>query len=232
MVPAAFVVLDEWPLSPNGKLDRRALPAPDLGSATHGEYVPPRTDAERAVAGIWADVLDLDHVGTEDDFFALGGDSILCIHVVSRIGAAFGVQLSARAVFDTRTVAGLAALLPPEARPGGTADRIVPVRRTRMLPLSAAQQRLWFLDDLTSGGTEYNTGIGLRLSGPLDLGALRQALDALASRHESLRTTFDTVDGHGMQADAAQSDIPLRIVHIAAIDGAARGAAVEHAVTD
>src|SRR5260370_16769814 len=93
MVPAAFVVLDEWPLSPNGKLDRRALPAPDLGSATHGEYVPPRTDAERAVAGIWADVLDLDHVGAEDDFFALGGASILRIHLVSPIRPAFGVHL-------------------------------------------------------------------------------------------------------------------------------------------
>src|SRR6266478_3748073 len=109
---------------------------------------------------------------------------------------------------------------PAEARPGRTRERILPVPRTRALPLSAAQQRLWFLDDLTSGGTEYNTGIGLRLSGPLDLGALRQALDALASRHESLRTTFDTVDGHGMQAVAPECDIPLRIVDMSAMDGA------------
>src|SRR5260370_15471652 len=101
-----------------------------------------------------------------------------------------------------------------------------------MLPLSAAQRRLWFLDDLTSGGTEYNTGIGLRLSGPLDLGALRQALDALASRHESLRTTFDTVDGHGMQAVAAECDIPLRIVDMSAMDRGPRGAAGDQARKD
>src|SRR5260370_33542661 len=101
-----------------------------------------------------------------------------------------------------------------------------------MLPLSAAQRRLWFLDDLTSGGTEYNTGIGLRLSGPLDLGALRQALDALASRPESLRTTFDTVDGHGMQAVAAESGTPLRIVDIAALDGAPRDRRAGQAATD
>jgi amino acid adenylation domain-containing protein len=130
MVPAAFVMMDKWPLSPNGKLDRRALPAPDWGAVTHREYVPPRTDAERAVAEIWAEVLGVGQVGVQDDFFALGGDSILSIHVVSRIADTFGVQIAARAVFDARTVAALAELLPAEARPGPTRDRIVPVPRT------------------------------------------------------------------------------------------------------
>ena len=231
MIPAAFVVVGEWPLSPNGKLDRRALPAPDWGAVTHGEYVPPRTDAERIVAGIWAAVLDVERVGRQDDFFALGGDSILGIHVVSRIGAAFGVQLPARAVFDTRTVARLAELLPAQGRPGRQRDLIRPVPRTRALPLSAAQQRLWFLDDLTSGGTEYNTGIGLRLSGELDIAALREALDALANRHESLRTTFNTVDGHGVQVVAEECDLPLRIADMSVIEPGLREAAVERALT-
>ena len=231
MIPAAFVVMGEWPLSPNGKLDRRALPAPDWGAVIHGEYVPPRTDAERVVAGIWAAVLDVEQVGRQDDFFALGGDSILGIHVVSRISAAFGVQLPARAVFDTRTVARLAELLPAQGRPGRKRDRIRPVPRTRALPLSAAQQRLWFLDDLTSGGTEYNTGIGLRLSGELDIAALREALDALANRHESLRTTFDTVDGRGMQVVAEECDLPLRFVDMSAIEPDLREVAVERALT-
>jgi amino acid adenylation domain-containing protein len=232
MVPAAFVVMDEWPLSPNGKLDRRALPAPEWGAAREGGYVAPRTDAERAVAAIWAEVLGVDRVGAQDDFFTLGGDSILSIHVVSRIGEAFGVQLPARAVFDTRTVAGLAGMLPAEARPAPARDRILPVPRTRALPLSAAQQRLWFLDDLTSGGTEYNAGIGLRLSGAVDIAALRETLDALASRHEALRTTFDTVDGHGVQVVAGDGDIPLRIVDMSAIDGDRRDVAVERALTE
>jgi amino acid adenylation domain-containing protein len=231
MVPAAFVVMDEWPLSPNGKLDRRALPAPDWGAAGDGEYVPPRTDAERAVAGIWAEVLGAGRVGAHDDFFALGGDSILSVHVVSRIGAAFGVQIPARAVFDTRTVAGLAAMLPAEAGPVRTGDRILPAARTRALPLSAAQQRLWFLDDLTSGGTEYNTGIGLRLTGALDIGALRDALDALGRRHEALRTTFGTVDEHGVQVVADDGDIPLRIVDMSTIEADLRDTAVEQALT-
>ncbi|HEY4465915.1 MAG TPA: condensation domain-containing protein, partial [Streptosporangiaceae bacterium] len=233
MVPAAFVVMNEWPLSPNGKLDRRALPAPDWGAAGDGEYVPPRTDAERAVAGIWADVLGTGRVGAHDDFFALGGDSILSVQVASRIGAVFGAQIPARAVFDTRTVAGLAAMLPADAALArtGDRDRILPVTRTRALPLSAAQQRLWFLDDLTSGGTEYNTGIGLRLTGALDIGALRDALDALGRRHEALRTTFGTVDGHGVQVVADDGDIPLRIVDMSMIEADRRDAAAERALT-
>jgi hypothetical protein len=222
MVPAAFVILAEMPLSPNGKLDRRALPAPVWGTALDGAYVAPRTDAERAVAGIWADVLEVDRVGTDDDFFALGGDSILAIHVVSRMAAASGVRLSARAVFDLRTVARLAELLPAQARPASQRDRILPRSPAHSLPLSAAQQRLWFLDDLTPGGTEYNTGIGLRLSGALDIGALRAALDTLTDRHESLRTRFDTVDGRGVQVVAAEGDIPLRIIDMSATEPSRR----------
>jgi amino acid adenylation domain-containing protein/non-ribosomal peptide synthase protein (TIGR01720 family) len=227
MVPAAFVIMDEMPVNPNGKLDRRALPAPERGTALDGEYVAPRTHAERAVAGIWTDVLEVDRVGADDDFFALGGDSILAIHVVSRIAAAFGIRLPARAVFDLRTVARLAESLPAADRPGSQRERILPTPRTRAMPLSAAQQRLWFLDDLTSGGTEYNTGIGLRLSGGLDIGALRAALDILTDRHESLRTTFEEVNGRGVQVVAAEGEIPLRIIDMPAIEPSRRDAAVE-----
>ena len=231
LVPAAFVIMDEWPLNANGKLDRRALPAPERGTAAGSEYVPPRTEAEQAVAGIWAEVFGADRVSAEDDFFALGGDSILSFHVISRIAAAFGVQLPARSVFDVRTVARLAKLLPDpltaEASSGRTRDRILPAPRARTLPLSAPQQRLWFLHDLTPGSTEYNTGIGLRLSGVPDIGALRRALDALACRHEALRTTFDTVNGNGVQVVADVGDIPLRIADLSVIDGGPCGAAVE-----
>jgi hypothetical protein len=174
MVPAVFVVLDRLPLSPNGKLDRRALPEPS-GTAPGTGYVEPRTDNERVLAGIWAEVLGVRRVGVEDDFFELGGDSILGAQVLARVRGAFGVGLSARTVFDASTVAELAELLPVQPDSAHTAE-ITPAPRDQALPLSSAQQRLWFLDDMTGGGTEYNTGVGLRLSGSVDVETLRSAL--------------------------------------------------------
>ncbi|MCA1682083.1 MAG: condensation domain-containing protein, partial [Actinobacteria bacterium] len=231
MVPSAFVVLDELPLTPNGKLDRKALPAPDFAAAVGDGYIAPRTDTERVLAGIWAEVLGVQRVGIEDDFFELGGDSILSFRTLSRIRATFGVNLSARAVFDAPTVARLAALLPAAPRPDD-AERIIPVPRDRALPLSSAQQRLWFLNELISDGTEYNTGVGLRLSGALDPGALRAALDALVSRHESLRTTFHTLDGHGVQVVAARGEIPLRAVDLTTMEFSERGTAADQALAE
>ncbi|WP_186762711.1 non-ribosomal peptide synthase/polyketide synthase [Lentzea tibetensis] len=210
MVPAVFVVLDRLPLSPNGKLDRLALPEPS-GTAPGVGHVEPRTGTERVLAGIWADVLGVRRVGVEDDFFELGGDSILGARVLARVRGAFGIGLSARAVFDASTVAELAELLPVRAESAHAAE-ITPARRDQALPLSSAQQRLWFLDDLTRGGTEYNTGVGLRLSGTVDVEALRSALTALSARHEALRTTVHTVDGRGVQVVAAEADLPLREV--------------------
>ncbi len=218
MIPAAFVIMAALPLTGNGKLDRAALPAPARAQVADRDYVAPRTDLERVVVGIWRQVLGLDQVGVHDNFFELGGDSILSIDIASRIGEAFGVRLPARAVFDAGTPARLAGALPVPGRQDAQRDRIVPAPRgaAPTAPLSAAQQRLWFLDDLNPGGTEYNTGMGLRVSGQLDVVMLRQALDALTSRHESLRTTFDTVDGRGVQMIAAEGDIALRMVDVPA----------------
>ncbi len=214
MVPSAFTVLARLPLTPNGKLDRRALPAPATGLVADTGYVAPRTPVEHALAGIWGRLLGLAQVGVEDDFFALGADSILSFRALSLIRDAFGVALPARAVFDLPTIARLAELLPQHPVPH-SADRIIPAARGEIVPLSPAQQRLWVLDDLSAGGAEYNTGVGLRLTGALDLAALRSALAALSSRHESLRTTFDTVDGRGVQLIAAAGDIPLRVLDLA-----------------
>ncbi|WP_425444405.1 amino acid adenylation domain-containing protein [Saccharothrix carnea] len=212
MVPSAFVTLDRLPLNANGKLDRRALPAPGRG-ASAGRTAP-RTEAEKAVAAIWADVLG-EEPGVEDDFLHLGGDSIQAIRVTSRVRTAFGVDLSSRAVFEAGTVAGLAELLADRLPTGATAP-IPRAPRDRELPLSPAQQRLWFLDELNPGSSEYNTGVGLRLSGALDPDALRTALDGLVDRHEALRTTFDTVDGQGVQVVAARGELPLRVVDLTA----------------
>ncbi|HEY0805072.1 MAG TPA: AMP-binding protein, partial [Pseudonocardiaceae bacterium] len=205
MIPAVIIPLAALPLSPNGKLDRTQLPAPTAPETTDA---PPTTDTEQTLADIWADVLGTTAIGVHDNFFRLGGDSILAAKVLARIRTAFGVSLSARTVFDNGTVAQLAALLPAADR---AADPIRPVPLDRPLPLSAAQRRLWVLDDLT-GGTEYNTGIGLRLTGPVDVEALRTALAALTERHAALRTTFQTVDGVGRQVVAAHAEIPLRVV--------------------
>ncbi|SES14724.1 non-ribosomal peptide synthase domain TIGR01720/amino acid adenylation domain-containing protein [Lentzea xinjiangensis] len=196
MVPSAFVELDAIPLNANGKVDRRALPAPDFTEA-RAEHVAPRTDVERTVADIWAEVLGVPGIGVRDNFFELGGDSILSIRVISRLRAAFDVEMSPRALFAHPTVAGIAALVAQSAQAALAEIPVVP--RDGGLPLSFAQQRLWFLDEFEPGGVEYLTPSILRLRGRLDVDALGAALTALVARHESLRTTFETVDGRGVQ---------------------------------
>ncbi|HEX6342483.1 amino acid adenylation domain-containing protein [Umezawaea sp.] len=214
-VPTAYVRLDALPLTPSGTVDRRALPAPDdvgtLGSGV--EHVPPRTRAETAVAAIWAEVLGLDPagIGVLDDFFDLGGDSIRSIRIVSRVRAVLGGAPSPRQLFDTPTIESFAAALAVD----DPADApITPIDRSGPLPLSFAQQRLWFLNDFEPDSTEYNTVFGYRLHGDLDPAAVRAALTALVRRHEALRTTFTDVDGLGVQvirpavdADVAEVDL-------------------------
>ncbi|RLK61737.1 non-ribosomal peptide synthase protein (TIGR01720 family)/amino acid adenylation domain-containing protein [Actinokineospora cianjurensis] len=192
MVPAAVIALPALPVNASGKLDRRALPAPEFTATT--AHVEPRTEAERVVAAAWADVLGVPEVGAEDNFFALGGDSILSIQVVSRLRAAFGTQISPRAVFDHPTVAALA-----RAVPGERTDAIPVLDHSGPVPQSFAQRRLWFLDQFEPGDTEYVSPTALRLSGDLDVTALTSALTALIARHESLRTTFDEVGGEAVQ---------------------------------
>ncbi|MCP3804374.1 amino acid adenylation domain-containing protein [Allokutzneria sp. A3M-2-11 16] len=206
MVPATFVTLDAFPLSPNGKLDRKALPAPTR-SATG--TTAPRTEREEFVAGLFSDALGTDQIGINDDFFGLGGDSVLAVKVLARLREKYGSAVSPRAVFDAPTVAELAALLPSTTT---AAEWIPRADRSRRLPLSSAQQRLWLVEDLAPGGVDHNTGVALRLSGPLDLVALRSALDELTQRHEVLRTTFDSVDGEPFQVIAEEGTIPLRMV--------------------
>ncbi|WP_328491696.1 non-ribosomal peptide synthase/polyketide synthase [Streptomyces sp. NBC_00414] len=229
MVPSAVVVLDALPLTPQNKIDRRALPAP-VRAAAPGQ-VAPRTSQERVLADVWADVLGADAVGVEEDFFDLGGDSILAARALARIREELGARLSIRDVFTARTVAALARLL-GESTLAAPPDPIPAVPRDRPLPLSSAQRRLWFLDDLTPGGTEYNTGLALRLRGELDAGALRRALDRLAARHDSLRTTFATADGQGVQRVHAHVELPLRTADVTHLPAARRDEAVERQLTE
>jgi amino acid adenylation domain-containing protein/non-ribosomal peptide synthase protein (TIGR01720 family) len=224
MVPAVFMFVAALPLTPSGKLDRRALPAPDLDGVASADYLAPRTPVERELARIWAEVLRVDRIGVEDNFFELGGDSILSILVTSRVRAALAVELSPRALFTTPTVAGLAAALPAGAADAAPGIPLVP--RDRPLPLSFAQQRLWFLHEFDPDSDEYITPIAVTLQGELDIVALRAALTDLVARHESLRTTFESTDGQPSQLVHPASEVDLPVLDLSGLPPAERGRAL------
>jgi amino acid adenylation domain-containing protein len=217
LVPTAFVLLEAFPLLSSGKVDRRALPAPertrpDLDKA----FVAPRTPTEELLAGIWARLFDIERVGIHDNFFDLGGHSLLATQAISRMREALRVEIPLRRLFERPTVAGLAdsiegahrAIQPLAAPP------IVPVPRTGDLVLSFAQQRLWFFDQLEPGLAAYNLPAAVRLKGPLNLAALRQSLNEIVKRHESLRTTFAQVDGWATQVIAPELTVALPVVDL------------------
>ncbi len=197
MVPSAIVVLDRLPLSPNGKTDRAALPAPWGIVEEDAGYVAPRTPLEEVLCGICADVLRAGRVGIHDSFFELGGHSLLATRVVSRVRAVLGAELPLRALFEAPTVAELAARVSLDA--GTQSPPLKRAPRGAPLPLSFAQQRLWFLDRLEPGRASYNMPFALRVRGPLDVDALESALAELVRRHEPLRTVFREVDGEPAQ---------------------------------
>ncbi|MEV0691702.1 non-ribosomal peptide synthase/polyketide synthase [Streptomyces sp. NPDC050388] len=228
LVPSVFVALPALPLSGNGKVDRAALPAPEsVGGDRRDAPTAPRTDAERRTADVFAEVLSVQQPGVEDDFFQLGGDSILSIRLAARLSEAFGTDLSPRAVFTHPTPAALAALLTAEPSGDAAPTAIVPVPRDTPAPMSYAQQRLWFLEEFAPGSGEYVTALALRLRGGLEVPALTAALRALVERHEALRTTFDTVDGHGVQIVHPAPDVPLPLHDLSGTAGTDRAARLE-----
>ncbi|SHI56181.1 non-ribosomal peptide synthetase, partial [Pollutimonas bauzanensis] len=189
MVPSAIMVLPSLPLTVNGKVDRKALPAPEFASQG---YEPPQGDVEAALATIWQDVLGVERVGRHDNFFELGGDSILSLKVVSGAQQA-GIPMAVRQLFEHQALQALAAVLHSGGRER-TQIPVIPQGERQAVPLSYAQQRQWFLWNLQPQGSAYHIAGGLRFQGGLDVAAVRASFDVLVQRHESLRTTFEQRD--------------------------------------
>src|SRR5882672_9483490 len=234
MIPAVFVALDEFPLTPNGKVNRRALPAPDYDAQLHQSYVAPRTLVEELLCRIWAEVLKVSRVGVEDNFFELGGHSLLATQVVSRVLPTFRVQLPLRALFEAPTISGLAQRI--EALQGNTSAlataSITRSSRDGAVPLSFGQQSFWFLDSLTPNTSLYNIFRALRMRGDLDVHALGQALGALTARHESLRTVFSTVDGQPVQVISADQKFHLAEIDLGHLSADAREVELQKLLKD
>jgi amino acid adenylation domain-containing protein len=218
MLPAAFIELAALPLTPNGKIDRRALPAPELINRPTEEsaFMSARTLTEERLSSIWRDVLRIERVSVEDNFFELGGHSLLATQVISRVREAFGVELPLRSMFESPTVAGLAERVDLAAATdvGQRFKPIEIVERRGALPLSFAQQRLWFLDQLEPGSPFYNIPSAVRLHGPLDVGVLERSLNEVVRRHEVLRTSFKVVDGQPQQLIALTLNFALPLLDL------------------
>jgi amino acid adenylation domain-containing protein/non-ribosomal peptide synthase protein (TIGR01720 family) len=217
LVPAAFVRLDRMPMTANGKIDRAALPLPVFGSAT-GKHVALRTASEQAIADIWAEVLGVTAPGVDDNFFYLGGHSLTATRIISRIREVFGIDLPLRAVFDCPTLGELADCIDRHSGVASPAAAIGVRLDGGPCQLSFAQERLWFLEQLSPGTALYNMPCSMHIRGTLDLAALETSLRHVIARHEALRTTFSMVDGRPVQVVAPSVEIPLGIVDVTTVD--------------
>jgi amino acid adenylation domain-containing protein len=198
MVPVAYVVLDALPLNANGKLDRKALPAPEGEAYGQRAYAEPQGEVEQSLAAIWSQLLGVERIGRNDDFFELGGHSLLAIRLISQIRERFDAELALATLFSQPRLAALARSV--VAAGPGALNAIAPADRSRPLPLSPAQQRLWFIAGVDAeASVAYHIPGALRLRGALDRVALRVALDHVVARHEALRTRFVAIDGRPWQ---------------------------------
>ncbi|MFP5284931.1 MAG: condensation domain-containing protein, partial [Thermoanaerobaculia bacterium] len=223
MVPSAFVALPAMPLTANGKVDRRALPAPEGAGVERAAYVAPRDETERLLAGIWEDVLGVEGIGVEDDFFEIGGHSLLAVQVASRIRDVFGAEVPLRRLFEAPGLSALAEAVRGASRePSLALPPIERVSRQGELALSFAQERLWFLDQLDPGQSVYNMPNVVRLRGALSWAALARCIGEVVRRHEVLRTSFGPDGGSPILKIAPPFDLPLPRVDLEDLPETAR----------
>ncbi|CPL73562.1 non-ribosomal peptide synthase [Burkholderia pseudomallei] len=207
MVPSAYVRLDAWPLTPNGKLDRRALPAPADDAYARAEYEAPRGAKEEALAAIWRELLHVERVSRHDNFFELGGHSLLAVQLVSRLRQALSVEVALSTVFDAPVLSALA-----ERLEAGNTEVLPPIPlapRDGRIALSLAQQRLWFLTQLEGVSEAYHMSGAVRLDGPLNREVLQRALNRIVMRHEALRTCFVREEGEPIQVIQPHADLTV-----------------------
>ncbi|MGJ5676043.1 MAG: amino acid adenylation domain-containing protein [Nostochopsis sp.] len=200
MIPGAFVILEALPLTPNGKVDRKALPIPELTQISSSNIILPSTPIENLLADIWAEILGIEKIGINNNFFELGGHSLIATRVNSQIRQVFQVELPLRCLFEKPTIAELAKEIEKAIKvdSGNEATNIERIVRSPELPLSFAQQRLWFLDRLEPNNPFYNMPAAVRLEGQLNVEALQQSFNEIISRHEALRTNFQTREGQAI----------------------------------
>jgi len=217
MLPSHLVILEALPLTPNGKVNRQELPAPEeLSQHKQGTIIPPRTPIEEVLVAIWVKILGIKQVGITENFFELGGHSLLATQVISQIREAFKVELPLRSLFELPTVAELSQRL-EIALKAGQDFAVLPIEKvteTENLPLSFAQQRLWFLDQLQPGSSAYNLSRAVRLQGDLNIAALEQSFNEIIRRHQALRTTFLGANGEPKQVIIPEVSISLPVVNL------------------
>ena len=232
MTPTHLVPLDSLPLTPNGKVDRCALPAPELTQLDRGSaFTLPRTATEEILVGIWSQTLGIAQLSIHDNFFELGGHSLLATQVTSRLRDALGVELSVRCLFEAPTIAQLATQIEaqrsPSSQPAVDSQTIQPCGQDKSLPLSFAQQRLWFLDRLQPGNFSYNVPAAVRLAGSLNVAALLQSCNVIVRRHAALRTNFVLVEGSPVQVIASERNLALPLVDLQNLPEATRSRQVQ-----
>ncbi|HXD50679.1 MAG TPA: condensation domain-containing protein, partial [Burkholderiales bacterium] len=230
LVPAAFLVLERMPLLPNGKVDRSSLPEPEeISAMPRTTYIPPRTPFEEVVARIWEDVLGRPQISVHDNFFELGGHSLIATQVMSRLREALNCEMPLRRLFELPTIAELAASIEETKRTSSSPAALSPIEkadRKGELPLSFAQERLWFLNRMEPESTAYHLFTGIRLHGALNVAAFEQTLQEIVRRHEILRTTFVTVDGRPQQRIGPPT-LSLRVTDLSTLNERERTATVE-----
>jgi len=236
MVPAAFVPLERLPLTPNGKVDRRALPVPDWANLDHeSSFVAPQTSVEEALARIWTQFLGVEQVSTDSNFFDLGGHSLLMTQVIAQVREIFRIELPITVLFDAPTIGSLANYIIDVIETKEQEEQlpaITPVSRDMLLPVTFAQEQVWFLNQLIPDNLAYNFQSTIRFKGLLDVAALNQALAGIVQRHEILRTSFQAVDGQPVQVIHTPFAVDMPVVDLRGIPQDQREAEAERLIFD